>query len=630
MRSSLLLLTALLLAPLPTRAADAPFDLAALRAEWPGQDWLILERSLVFEMPSPDLLEVTEARRLVVLQESAREDLALMTQTHRPGCREITEVAVRTVTRSGAEHLLDREGMIAQHLGDHPTDPARGSVDLSGPRKGLAPGSLVEETVRMQYPAACYGGLIATGRFLGNTDVPTLKETAEVRCAGAGCSFAVDQPGWEGRFVQAEAGVSLERSRVRGLKSEAAVPVRRLPRLFVSTSADPLEAGRVLAAGLSGMEGPARGRVAGYTRDAKGEYPTVSDPIERLARFFGNDVPVFGKGGDFWLQGFDFGEVVKAADRPLLPLEWWAVTVAALRPHGGVPVILDTQGHLEPPSVGNVIGYDEIGVLIPDRGVVTHLRWIPMTEGTATDLAGRWMLRLDDDGPSLHRFPSSAAADRRSWTGTVTVIAGDFVHFDLEGDLRGGRGHELRDSYESGVGWWKKASKKWRPTEQERDRSFVGERVFKRQIAVGTVELPDEPAGIDLKAIYTQQGLWQKGEGVRVLALPLPESPPLLELVGTVDRRSDFSLAPRERVLELVVVTPEGHRLVGLPEAVTVDEGPIQGELSWEQVPEGARLRYRLAIEERILSAELAPVIMGAAELSRMASECYLVYEVVE
>lgn len=630
MTRSLLLLILALIAPLPATAADAPFDLAALRAEWPGQDWLILERALVFEMPSPELLRVTETRRLAVLQESGREKLALLTQSHRPGCREVTEVSVRTVTRTGDEHLLDREGMIEQPLGDHPSDPERATVDLSGPRRGLAPGSLVEETVRVEYPAPCYGGLIATGRLLGNKDAPTLKETVEIRCAGSGCSFGVDQREYTDRFVAADPGVRLERTGVRGLSSEAAVPTRRLPRLTVSSSPDRLAAVRVLAEGLAKHEGPARARVAGYGKDARDEYAAVSDPVERLARFLGNDVPVFGQGKDFWQQGFDFGEPVKAADRPLLPLEWWAVAVAAMRPHGGIPVVLDTQGHLEPPEVGNVIDYDEIGVLIPDRGVVTHLRWIPMNEGTARDLAGRWALRLDDDGPSLSRFPSSSAADRRSWTGTVTVIAGGFVHFDLEGDLRGRRGHKLRDSYETTLGRWKKAKKKHRPSEDERDRAFVGEKVFKRQIAVGEVELPDDPTGIELKAIHTHDGLWQKGEGVRILALPLPEDPPLLDLVGTVDRTSDFSLDPQERSLELVIVTPEGHRLVGLPVPLRVDEGPVQAELSWEEVPEGAKLSFRTAIEEPILPASLAPALIRAAELVRRASECSLLYEIVQ
>ena len=630
MKRCLLSLIVVLLAPLPAGAGDAPFDLAALRAEWPGQDWLILQRDVVFELSSPDLLQVTESRRLAILQESGREDLAIITQTHRPGCQEVTQVEVRTLTRDGSEHLLDRDGMVEQYLGDHPTDPERGSVDLSGPRRGLAPGSLVEETVVVRYPAACYGGLIATGRYLGDTDVPTSRETIEIRCAGAGCFFAVDQPGWEERFLFGEAGAKLERTGVRGLRSEASVPQRRLPHLLVSSSPDPLEAARVLAASLQDNEGAARGRVAGYTRDARAAYPAVSDPVERLARFLGNDVPVFGKGSDFWKQGFDFGEAVKAADRPLLPLEWWAVTAAALRPHGGVPVVLDTTGHREPPSVANVIGYDEIGVLVPDRGVVTHLRWIPTTDGTATGLAGRWMLRLDDDGPSLARFPSSSAADRRSWKGTVTLIDGGFVHFDLQADLRGKKAHELRDSYESQLGWWTKANKKHRPSEAERDRAFVGEQIFKRQIAVGTVELPEDPTAIELTAIHTQQGLWQKGEGIRVLALPLPEDPPLLNLLGIVDRSSDFALDPGERLIELLIVTPEKHRLIGLPEPARIDEGPIQAELAWEAAPEGAKLRFRVAIDEPILPADRAPILKRVAEMSGRAADSCLIYEVVE
>lgn len=630
MRRFVLLLSLALLAPVSARAADAPFDLAALRADHPGQDWVILERGLVFELTSPDLLRVTENRTIAVLQDSAREKLALLTDTHRPGCREVTEVAVRTVTRAGAEHLLDRAGMIEQPKGDHPTDPSRVTVELSGPRKGLAPGSLVDETTVVEYPAACYGGLLATARNLGHVDAPVVKETVEVRCAGAGCYFGVDQEGYDELFVAAESGVKLEREGLRPLASEAAVPRRRLPRLYVSSSADRLEAGRVLAAALAEHEAAARGRVAGYSKDAKKEYAAVKDPVERLARFLGNDVPLFGGGGNFWRQGFDFGEPVKAADRPLLPLEWWAVAVAAMRPHGGVPVLLDTEGYLEPPEVGNVVDYDEIGVLIPGRGVLTHLRWIPMNDGTATDLAGRWALRLGRDGLTVARFRSSSAADARTWTGTVSVVPGGFVHFDLKGSLRGERGHGLRDSYESTLGWWKQAKKKWRSSPEERDRSFVGDRIFKRQIAVGKVELPDEPTGFDVESIHTHDGLWQKGEGVRILALALPEDPPLLDLVGTVERSSAFALEPQVRSLELVIVTPEGHRLVGLPEAARVDEGPLQAELSWEQVPEGAKLTFRTAIEEPILPANLAPALSRAAELVRQASECYLVYEIVK
>ncbi len=629
MRSSLLILLATLLAPLPALAADAPFDLGALRGEWPGQDWVILERSLVFEMPSAEVLRVTEIRKAAILQESAREKLAMLKTTHRPGCRELTELTVRTVTRDGAEHLLGRDDLIEQPEGDHPTDPERGTIDLSGPRKGLAPGSLMTEATTVEYPAACYRGLIATGRELGHRDAPTLEEIVEIRCAGDGCHFGVDQRQLEELFQPADRGVRLERTGLRGLPSEAAVPVRRLPRLSVSSSADRLEAARVLAAGLADHEGPARSRVAGYAKDAKAEYPTVSDPVERLARFMGNDVPVFGDDGLFWMQGFEFGEAVKAADRPLMPLEWWAVAVAAFRPYGGIPVVLDTKGHLEPAEVGNVIDYDEIGVLIPDRGVVTHLRWIPMTEGTASALAGRWALRLDGE-PTLARFPSSSAADRRHWTGTVSLVEGGFVHFDLEGSLSGHRGHSLRDSYETSLGYWKKAKKKRRSSPEERDRRFVGEMIFKRRIAVATVELPDDPTGIELSSIHTHDGLWQKGEGVRILALPLPEDPPLLDLVGTSDRSSDFAMRPQERLLELLIVTPKGHRLVGLPGPIRVDEGPVQAELTWEEAPEGAKLRFRTAIEEPLLAASLAPALTAAAELVRQASECYLIYEIEE
>ena len=626
MKRALLLLVPALLIATPATADDAPIDLASLRAEWPGQDWLILDRSLVFEMPSPDLLRVTRTRSIAILQESAREELALLTERHRPGCREVVEITVRTTTRDGDEHLLERDGMIEQPVGDHPTRPERGTIDLSGPVRGLAPGSRVDETLQVDYPAACYGGLLATVRALGHGDAPTLRETVEIRCAGDGCFFAVDQAGFDEAFVAAEQGVRLEREGVRPLYSEAAAPKRRLPRLAVSSSDDRLAAARVLAEGLAEHEGPARARVAGYVKDAKAAYPAVDDPVERLARFLGNDVPIIGRGKRFWTQGFDFGEAVKAADRPLLPLEWWAIAVAGLRPHGGVPVLLDARGHLEPPAVGNVTDYDQIGVLLPGRGVVTHLRWIPTHEGTARSLAGRWMLRLEEDEPALVAFPSSSAADRRVWTGTVSLDESGWVRSDLAGSFRGYRGHALRDSFETRLGWWKKASKKHRSSEEERDRKFVGDQIFKRQIAVGHVELPEQPTGIELKAIHTQDGLWNTGEGVAILTLPLPETPPLLKLAGVVDRQSDFALRPQERVVELEIPTPQGYSLVGVPDSIRVDEGPVQAELAWEQLPTGARLRLRVAIEDAIIPAELAPALVEAAWVVGRASDAALIY----
>jgi hypothetical protein len=615
-----LLLVMLLAGP---ALADEPFDLSALRQAHPGAAWVVLERTLVFDMPSPDLLRVEESRRIAILEEGGREELALFEAVHRPGCRVPSEIRIRTVTRTGEEHLLTEADLVRQPRGDH-LDPARVRVDLVGPRRGLAPGSLLEERVQTDYPADCYAGLLSTSRRLGEAEAPVLSERVEVRCAGSGCRYAVRADAFDGVWTEGESGALLQRTHVPRLTAEEATPVERLPTLQVTNSDDPLAVGRVLGESLSAAQRQA-GKVAPtYAREAKDQFPRMKSPAARLAAYLGDRVLLMGK-GSFWGVGFDFGDPPRAEDRRLLPLEWWAVAVAALRPHGGVPLLLDMRDHRPPSEIGVVTEWTAVGVLLPEVGVVTQEAWIPFHEGLASPIAGRWAMRLDGDEPELFRFPSGAAGDLHSWAGAVRPIGGGFVQFDLQVGFRGGRGATLRRGHEALIERWKAQPKKYgRPSEAERDRAFLAKRLFGRDIALG--EVTESNDGLDAHVIYTTQHLARSGDGVVVFDLQLPERPMLSHLGSADQRRSDFALKPGEQSFDLLIEPPSGHEPAGLPPGGRVDEGPVHVELSWAIEDGGVRMRFRCAIDERIVSVDHAEAVMAAARLSRMAGQTHLLF----
>jgi hypothetical protein len=78
--------------------------------------------------------------------------------------------------------------------------------------------------------------------------------------------------------------------------------------------------------------------------------------------------------------------------------------------------------------------------------------------------------------------------------------------------------------------------------------------------------------------------------------------------------------------IDLLVRTPEGHRLAGLPAPRAITDGPVTLDWSWTEDPEGARLHLAYRIEDAVLDPSAAPAVHAAAELLRRALDGCVLY----
>ena len=613
---------ALLLVLLPGLAQAQPFDLAALRAEWPGYPLVVLEQSHDFALVE-GTLRVTTERQVAILTDAARDELALFEVTLRPGCSEPGGIEIVTTGRDGSEHRILGDDLAKVPLST--ASNAKGAiVEMKGPRRGIAPGALLRETMHVDYPPGCYGGLLAAERRLGNPLGPVLKEEVRVRCAGEGCFAALDRASGA-EFEAADEGVVLRRERVEPLPPEFHFPQEDRPRVFVSSSDDPLAVAALLKPLLHEAQAKAARLVGSYIGAARREQPKEKDPSARVGRYLAT-LPIFRTDKPFWRTGLGFGDPPKAGGRTLTSMEWWSVATAALAPHGGVPVLVDTTSHLPPPDVGNVSGFDEIGVLVPGRFVVLRGSFLALTGESVAELAGLHAIRLDEQ-PTATQFGAGAELNHHRWTGTVELTVGDYLKFDLRGDLQGSEAATYREGYTDRLSRWKDADKKHRSSASERDREFVGAWVFEREISLGTVE----PVGkrldaVILNAIFSRSAEVQRGEGVVSLVIPIPLEPELEGVVSLGERHRPLRLEPVDVGIDLLVKTPEGHSLAGLPAPRTISEGPVRVEWSWEEDPAGARLRLQYRVDAAILEPALAGAVHSAAELVRRAMDGYVLF----
>lgn len=597
-------------------------DLAELRASYPGEDLVVLEQNTSFDLVEPDRMRVSFERRVFVLQDGGRERLALFSQNRRPGCREPREIAMTVTARDGTVTTLDPARIAEVPRSDTVLGAEAASVDLKTPRPGLAPGSLLEESYVVDYPAGCFGGLISVSRDLGDAWGPVVRETVSVSCAGEGCHASLDRPLTDA-LETGVGGLVLVRTDVPATSAESWRPARTRPRIVVSTSPDPLEAARILADALPEAVRKATPRLASYAAEAKRSFATEGDAAARTARML-QALPVAPEGA-FWGTGFRWGAVPAFGDRPLLPLEWWALAVASLNSAQGVPVLVDRQARPTAPTVGDVPSYTEVGVLVPGRFLVTARSFTPLTEGGAPGLSTARLLRVDS-APEVLVMPASAAHDARVWTGEVELLAGNYVRYDLSAELRGAFGGRLRGRYlASHQASEKRKGKK--KSEAERERRWVGQALLSREVAIGEVtEVPKRLDALDLRVVYTREGATQEGEGVLALALPLPVEPTLARVVATAERIEPFGLFPVDESFDLLIKPPAGYRAGGLPAARAVDAGPVSVELEW--LPEGrnARMRLRYRVGQGVVGAELAEEVGRAADLLRDATRAWVVF----
>lgn len=613
---------AMITAAAPSGAAEAGFDLGAMREAWPAYDSVILERSVVFAMPSPDVLRVTESHSVAILQEDAREHYKTFDAVIRPGCREVSEVSLRTVIIDGTEMLLPPEDLVELPRGDHPSDPALSTVDLRAPRRGLAPGSLLVESWQVDYPAACYSGLLSTVRTLGDRRVPVLRESVEVSCAGGGCSWAIDRPMAEAPTERAGGGVILRREHVLPPSSEPQTASGQ-PQIYVSSSDDPLAVGAKLHDSLEGAASAARAVAAGYVAKAAKEYAYVPHSAERIGRYL-SDLELM-EYDSFWMAGLGAGEPPKDGIRTPSPVEWLAIARAALEPHGGIPILLGDD-RVAPPPVGNVVGWSSVGVLVPQLGIATHnAGWRPLFGETNSSLAGYWMLTVAAT-PVLSEFGVDARAQRSRWTGTVEVTQGSWARFDVDVELAGSPGESFDHAWNSRVHGSKKVAAKRRKSPAESQRSHAGMWLFKRDIAHAEFESsPDEP--FTVSTIHTREGVVQKQDGVTVVTVPLLlPAPDLVQLAGIQERESDFSLTPRQAAVELTVVPPTGFELAGLPEGGRVDTDELTVGLSWTEREGAAVLSYEYEVSTPTIPGSKIEEVRAAAELAQRAQVSYVLF----
>jgi hypothetical protein len=610
----------LLLLLLPSLAQAAPFDLAELRARWPGHPYVVLSQTHDVDIVE-GTLRVRSERRIAILTDAAREELGLFEITHRPGCSEVSDLQIVTTGRDGAEQRITGDELAHVPLAEG-TDPDRIPVLMKGPRRGIAPGALVAETQRVDHPPGCFGGLLSTELRLGDPLGPVEEEEVRVHCAGAGCSAALDRE--EGTWSTVEGATVLRREGVEPLPPETHHPREDRPRLFVSSSADPLAAARTLAPLLAAARGPASRVVGTYVSAAKKAQAAEPDAAARIGRYFAA-LPV--RGGDpFWESGFAIPAPPKDGDRLIGVMEWWALATAALAPHGGVPMLFDSTSHLAPPTVGDVTAWDRVGVLVPGRFALVGDEFVALTGDTATDLAGRNAILLEAE-PRPLRFAADPAVNHQRWTGTVELTIGDYLKYDLAAAMEGSTAASLHEGYTAAMTSWKDADRKRRATPAERDRAFVGGRVFERDISVGSVAIDGKRLdAVTVQAIFSRGAEVQRGEGVVSLVLPLPLDPQLEGVVTPGERVRAIALNPVDIAIDLLVRTPEGHRLAGLPAPRAITDGPVTLDWSWTEDPEGARLHLAYRIEDAVLDPSAAPAVHAAAELLRRALDGCVLY----
>lgn len=613
---------ALLLVLLPSvaLAQGATFDLSALRAKWPGANAVLLERHLVFSMPDPQTLRVRAERRLAILDDSVQEDLVLFTASRRPGCRDPHDLSIRVTDRAGVVQPWDAE-LLELVAGDHPVDAEKSSVTVSASRRGLSAGALLEESWSVDYAAGCFDGFIGTERYFVEPDWPVEHALVEIACAGQGCWVEPDNPGSLAFTPREGGGLQVEAWDVAPAVPEFSAPAQRLPAIIVTTSPDPLVLGRLLAEKLAEQVERA-GAVADSHRDlAEQAWAHVKPRSVRYARYLDESVPRLPDQQAFWQFGFDWGGPVAAGRRPLLPLEWWALSLAILGPHGGVPVVLDLETHLDPPAIGRVVSYDRIGVLLPGRGLLTDGGWFgfaPLEDGGESNalLAGMWL--LDVDGLELKRLPAGADLEARTWTATATPSTGDKLLVDVTRSYAGERGGRLRMAFEDRVAEWREEHPARRDSEDRRDREFAVAWLFGH--SVGRTEVTvraDDPGFFALATSFSRPGLVQRGDGLVAVSLPIIVHEDLSHLVGPAageQRVSDFSFSLARDRIDLEVQAPAGYRLVDVPETRSLQAGPVSLEVRWEREGKGAALSYNLAVRERIVGAQHTPELEQIAE----------------
>jgi hypothetical protein len=484
---------------------------------------------------------------------------------------------------------------------------------------------LVEERVVVDRPAACFGGLLSTSVRLGAGDYPVELEEVRVECAGQGCSYALAGPAIEESFEVTDGVAVLRRTGVKARRTEPNRAERSGPILYVASDAAPDAAGSLLWGLLDEHSAGWKDVARTYERAAKKELGRVKDPAERMATYLSSRPRL--DAGRFWQLGFDWGEPVAAEQRPLLPLERWALSWHLLKKYDAVPVVLSSFDRA-PPEASGIVRYSRVGLLLPGRGVLTDVAFIPTVDETAARLAGDWMVAREGDAGVVRQFPSPVGLASERWSGTATV-EDKTVMIKAEGTLGGDWPKVLARNWERWLERLHEVPAGRRMSESRWQGRFVGHEIVGRTLRSGSFEMLDDGQML-AKATYGEVRATTIGGGIATMRLPLELHHQLTRLVPTAERHSDFALALADDQWNLRVVPPPGYRLAAPPRSVSVDEGPVQVSVTWTTSGAGARLEYALSIPERRVPAKDAASVYRAAEVVQALAETRLIFVRVE
>lgn len=586
-RLGIRVLLASLLAP-ALAVAEAPFDLSALRDEHPGADSVVMERTYTVTRPDENTLRVAVHEVRAILDDVGSRDLILFSQQERPHCRVPGGVRIEVTTAGGETLLTTTDDLVALPSGDFSS--------WKGPRKGVATGALVHESYHVDYGMHCTGGLGAVQRTLGD-DVPVLSEEVVVDCAECAVAVDGDLP------IEADGARRVVRwSQPVPHPNEAYRPKTLRPVVYVSTEADHRAYGRVMAAALADAQ-KEWGSVAGaWARWAKGKAAGMTDKTAALAYGL-NRVRVYS-GSQAWQYGVHTLEPAAPETRTLTPLEWLAVA-SKLLPKG-TPVLYNDSRRAVTEGAASIIAWDEVGIWLPEQGLLTSAGWYPTRGGLSEQLAGHSILRLDD--LQIVTLPGVPEGQRRHTEVLVSPSGLSSLLVAVDSTTDSGWGRGTWERWQRREAWVKKAKKNL----GDETRSFVAGTLFDgRRLAATTIEEADG-GGLRVRTAWTEKDALRRGDGWRIVPVVAVRMP---DWLGSIERERELPvlLGAREDSGVVRVEAPEGYVAKELPAGMRIDEGPLRWTTAWTRDGDAAVLTWSLRVTEDQLAPELAGAVGAVA-----------------
>jgi len=600
MRPSALLLAALTLPGLA--AAEAPFDLKALRAAHPGADSVVLERQYTISHEDENTMRVAVHEVRAILDDVGGTDLILFEEEERPHCREPRGVRIEVTTAEGETLLTTTEDLVQL--------PAGAFSVWKGPRNGVATGALIEESYHIDYGVHCFGGLGAVQRTLGD-EVPVLDEEVLIQCED--CGVAVS----DGLTIEADGADSVVRwSQPLPAPAEAHRPPALRPVVYVSTDPDPAAYGRILADELAEAS-KAWGSTAGaWGKWAKTKAAGMTDKTAALAYGLSR-APVYSS-SSVWEYGIGTKDPIGPENRTLLPLEWLAIA-SRLLPKG-VPVLYTDSRRPVPEDAATVFDWDELGIWLPDHGLVTTRGWYPTLDGRSEKLAGHTLLRLDT--LEMMTLPGVPEGHRRRTDVVVSPSGLSSLLVEVDTATDSGWGRDVWEGWGRRVAWAKKRKAKLHGVARE----YAADALFDGRRLAGTTIEEADGGGLRVQTAWTEKEALRRGEGWRIVPVVAARMPGWL---GAIERERELPilLGAREESGTVRVVPPDGYVAKDLPASTTIEEGPLRWSAVWAHEGDAPVLTWSLRIAEDQLPADLAGAVGAVAAAIDQTRRTRLVFE---